>query len=798
MATTGPTGAAIRRPSSGWAARAWLFLTFGALIPAVVSLSPPWLRMSLNNAVAALAIAAVAVGARRHLKWRERRPWWLVTGALVAFWIAGMARFAVPGLTVAPSPATVFIPKFIAAPGYAMLAWALMILLRRRRTGTDDPALTDALLIGTGLASIVCGQLAIPAIEQARVSTAVATFAGLFPAADVLVMVVLAFLLLSHGPHPPAMWLLTLSISMYLAADLAYLTIALAPRVSPGVVVAFDALLPVGFVATGAAALHPSTRLLAAPPPKPATVRRSTVIQGLVLTVVIAAPAVLALLGSGGAGWSKVIRTTLTILFAVMIAWRIGHSAMRWRAAEADASWRAAHDPLTGLSNGDHLDVTLTEWCQRVGPDPREYIRLLLIDIDQFRNVLGIWGRSVGDELLRAVAQRLTQIAHPDDLVCRLAMDKFVVLSPPAEEPPAEEPGAETELARRIIREIAVPFALSVGPVRVTVSIGLATTRDTARDAQALIHAADTAMFDAKDAGKNTWRGYDPTVEERVRRSATLERALRAALDQGELSVHYQPIVDLRRGCLSGFEALMRWTSPDLGQVSPTEFIPIAEYTGVIVTSGAWLLERAASQTVTWNARRPPHAHPLHVSVNLSSRQLRDPALVDQISTILIRTGLPTSALWLEITESRAIDDPKESIEILRSLRDLGITICVDDFGTGYSTLSYLTSLPASVIKIDRSLTSGIAATPDAEAVVHSVISMAHILDRTIVAEGVETATQHQWLQAHGCDFGQGYFYGPPRDARAQSVRVTSGEPWNAALRPLALRGERGRGHRPR
>lgn len=355
-------------------------------------------------------------------------------------------------------------------------------------------------------------------------------------------------------------------------------------------------------------------------------------------------------------------------------------------------------------------------------------------------------------------------------------MDTFVIALASV---PAGETGSTT--GARLISEFVLPFTASAGAVGVTASVGVSSTRETARVPQSLVHAADTAMYSAKETGRNRWSGYDNAVDERLQRRAIIERAIRGAGDRDELSVHYQPIVDLGDEALVGFEALMRWESPELGRVSPAEFIPVAESTGAILASGLWLLERATAQTVAWNTLRLPRGSALHVSVNVSPRQLCDPALPDLVRAVLDRTGLPSSALWMEITESLPLDDPTVALNVLRCARELGVTLCVDDFGSGYSSLSCLTAVPAKIIKIDRTLITVLGRDGrnegDGEGLVLSVIRMAHALRRMVVAEGVETPIQRDWLRAHHCDLAQGYLYGPPRDASAQTPRVRAGGP---------------------
>jgi diguanylate cyclase (GGDEF)-like protein/PAS domain S-box-containing protein len=422
---------------------------------------------------------------------------------------------------------------------------------------------------------------------------------------------------------------------------------------------------------------------------------------------------------------------------------------------------RATHDALTDLPNRELLTDTITAWCNEAG-DGRLDASLVFLDLDRFKTVNDRWGHSIGDELLCAVASRLSAIVRSEDLVCRVGADEFVIaLASPDHSALAES------LAVRLLDAFCEPFSLSVGDIEITPSIGIAESSGPA-DALDLIRDADTAMYRAKGSGRNGYAVFAEAMRDQVRRRADLEQALRGALKLGELSVQYQPIIDLLTGELSGFEALMRWNHPELGMISPLEFIPIAEDTGLIVASGAWLLEEAATQLAQWRTERPDGAPPLHMSVNVSVRQLRNAALVDVVRGVLQRTGLPADALWLELTESGVFDDLELSLATLRALRGLGVVLCIDDFGTGYSSLTYLRQFPASIVKIDRSFVSGIGVNPDDEAIVRTVIAMAHALGQQVVAEGIETAEHRDWLRGQGCDFGQGYLYSPPRPAEVQ------------------------------
>ncbi|HWS33854.1 MAG TPA: GGDEF domain-containing phosphodiesterase, partial [Actinoplanes sp.] len=316
-------------------------------------------------------------------------------------------------------------------------------------------------------------------------------------------------------------------------------------------------------------------------------------------------------------------------------------------------------------------------------------------------------------------------------------------------------------VAGRILDLFERPFPLTVGQVVVSASIGVAKAGGSA-EALELIRDADTAMYKARGSGRNGYALFDTSLRDGLQDRMLLEQALRGALERGELYPAYQPIVDVASGEVDGFETLMRWEHPELGNVSPLRFIPVAEETGVIVEAGAWLLREAAGQLAHWRSQQPPCARELHMSVNVSVRQLRDRELVTVVRDVLACTGLPPSALWLEITESGVMEDLETALGTLTELHRIGVVMAVDDFGTGYSSLSYLSRLPVGIVKLDRSFVSGVGQHGADESIVRAVLAMAGALGLRVVAEGVETALQHDWLREQGCDLAQGWLFGKP------------------------------------
>ncbi|HEX8630084.1 MAG TPA: EAL domain-containing protein [Catenuloplanes sp.] len=764
MTEPGTPGGGTARPPS--AVAAWSVVGCGLVALVLYAVGPAALRMPLSLLISLGAIAGAVAGTLRQPNRAHRRAWWAIVASLSCFLGASVLRLVIPGAAVSTDlgPAT-FIPDLLVVPGYLMTGYALLHMLGRRKAAADDPARADALLVGLGAALATWAFLIAPHFQGSDLPPTVVLLNALFPMADVLLLVIVSRLVLADGIRQPSLWLLGASMCGLFVGDLLFSLQADRSGTSSSTQLAMDLAFLTGFVAMSGAVLHPTMRTLTQP--QTVQVGHLGVLRGAAIAVVLSVPMVVATLWPATTVWNGLVRLLIYTLLAITLLTRIvSNNNSRSRAEQVargaadEARHRATHDTLTELPNRELLTDTVTQWCDRSSAEGQE-ISLLFLDLDRFKLINDSWGHRVGDELLCAVASRLSAIVRGEDLVCRIGGDEFVVaLASPSHSAMAEG------LARRILAEFAEPFQLSVGQVTVTPSIGLARSEGTPH-ALELIRDADTAMYKAKAAGRNSYATFDTSLRAQVQKRADLEQSLRGALTRGELAVHYQPIIDLRNDELAGFEALMRWNHPELGSVSPLDFIPIAEDTGLIVPAGAWLLEQAAEQLARWRSQRPPDAPPLHMSVNISVRQLRDVNLVDVVSGALERTGLPASALWLEITESGVIEDPEYSLAILRHLRRLGVTICLDDFGTGYSSLTYLKRFPTRIVKIDRSFVNGVGNDQDDETIVRTVVAMAHALGQQVVAEGVETAVQRDWLRNLGCEMVQGWLYGAARPADA-------------------------------
>jgi diguanylate cyclase (GGDEF)-like protein len=424
------------------------------------------------------------------------------------------------------------------------------------------------------------------------------------------------------------------------------------------------------------------------------------------------------------------------------------------REAQEAVARLASEDALTGLANRGLLREQLEKRALKnnaVAPDTDDQgFALLCLDLDWFKDVNDTLGHWVGDALLKAVAERLTSSLRAGNVVARLGGDEFAVLLPRTNSTQKTE-----ALAKRILELLAQPYEIHGHRITAGASIGIALAPHDGNDPDLLLKAADMALYSAKAAGRGTYKFFHKSMAEQLRSKRQLEHDLRAAIENDELELYYQPLLNVADRTINGFEALMRWRHPIKGMVAPSEFIPIAEETGLITTLGAWALRKACERAITW----PDH---LYVAVNVSPTQFRSGDLVATVAETLSKTGLPPSRLELEITETILMQESESTVHILHQLRSSGVRISMDDFGTGYSSLSYLRSFPLSKIKIDRAFVKDLGATSASDIIIRSIIDIAKTLEMTTTAEGVETSQQFERLQALGCSEAQGYHLGKP------------------------------------
>jgi diguanylate cyclase (GGDEF)-like protein/PAS domain S-box-containing protein len=413
----------------------------------------------------------------------------------------------------------------------------------------------------------------------------------------------------------------------------------------------------------------------------------------------------------------------------------------------------AYHDNLTGLPNRSLLQDRLAHSIARAERSNKK-VAVLFIDLDNFKNINDTLGHDVGDELLRQVSRRLSECVRLEDTIARQGGDEFIVLLDGLD----DGRGASL-VAQKVLNALRKAFVLSGTDQHVSGSVGIALFPEDGRDAQTLMKNADTAMFHGKTQGKNTYQYFTAQMNIAVKRRMTLESALRRAVMNHDFLLHYQPQIDLDSGEILAVEALVRWKTEDGGMVSPGDFIPLAEETGLINEIGEWVLREACRQAKEWEDVGLPRRR---MAVNLSARQFSDRGFLDMVTRVLAESGLDPACLELEITESQVMRQTEGMIMLLNKLSEMGVQLAIDDFGTGYSSLSYLKRLPIQKLKIDQSFVRDITVDPNDTAIVVAIINMAKSLDLDTIAEGVETAGQLALLRSKGCHVGQGYYFSAP------------------------------------
>jgi diguanylate cyclase (GGDEF)-like protein/PAS domain S-box-containing protein len=428
------------------------------------------------------------------------------------------------------------------------------------------------------------------------------------------------------------------------------------------------------------------------------------------------------------------------------------------RAMALEIAHSAEHDFLTGLPNRMLLNERISQAIALAQRHAKQ-VALLFLDLDGFKHINDSLGHPIGDKLLQSIAKRLVICARTSDTVSRQGGDEFVVLLSEV-----QQSGDAAAAATRMLQAVAAPHSIDEHDLHVTMSIGVSVYPDDGLNAETLIKNADTAMYQAKENGRESYRYFKPDMNARAVERQSIEAGLRRALERNEFTLHYQPKIDFRTGAITGAEALLRWTHPTRGSVPPSQFIPIAEDCGLMLPIGNWVLRRACEQARAWIDAGLPSTK---MAVNVSSTEFRDEGYLGRLFAILSETCLDPSGLELELTESVLMKQVDSAAVILRALRARGVQVSIDDFGTGYSSLSYLGRFPLDALKIDQSFVGRIASAGDDASIVTAVIGMARSLALKVVAEGVETLEQVTFLRDHECDEAQGYYFSRPVSAEA-------------------------------
>jgi diguanylate cyclase (GGDEF)-like protein len=701
---------------------------------------------------AACGLVSMIVGPLIHRP-ANKRPWYWMSAAGALFLIGLLFR-----LDLVPVPGPIGVPDPWTFGGYACTAMFLAELLRLTHTGPDRTLWLDTAAVTAGSALIGWVMGVAPQLAKADHDLGSTVVNVVYPVMDAVLLALIVQLSFRRGSRAPAMRAGVVGMAALLLGDLAY-TFLWAEH--PGAVSPYpNVFYLVAYACIGLMAVHPSMRELsdvdARHTPSTSRVRRLFLFLGILLPTSIPVMLPTQNLLDG------VVRAVFMTVLATVIFLRLLGIIQAHQQAEARADYRATHDGLTNLPNRIALLESLDGHLAEIRAlDRPGYVNVFFLNCDHFKQINVSWGHSVGDQILVQLAERLRSVVSPGDFLARVGGDEFVLRID------TDEREQAAAVAARIMAIFLTPLAISSDRTTlVTPSIGIAQARySAAATAENMIRDSDLALYQAKSAGRSTFAIHDSMMHEQVLRWQRLADALRGALGRAEIRVVFQPI---RGGAgfseLIGWEALVRWEHPELGAISPVEFIPVAEDTGLIVDIGAFVLYVAVSQLKRWQDRynRPD----LHVSVNVSSVQLLRDDMVDRVSRVLAEIGLKPETLWLEVTESVLLERTKEALTTLNALADLGLRLVMDDFGTGYSSLSYLKDFPLHVLKVDQSFISHLVEDPRDRKLTKAIIDVAAALGlEGVVAEGVETEEQAATLLELGCSLAQGYLFGRPESA---------------------------------
>ncbi|MEP6462671.1 MAG: bifunctional diguanylate cyclase/phosphodiesterase [Frankiaceae bacterium] len=737
------SAAAMPRVRGSWTVGACFLLAAGVLT-AVYATNP-------ENSRGLIAYLAIGLGVGGAILWGTRRyrptictGWYLLAAAPP---LGGVGMALRRPLAGASNVLISLIPDFITIAAYLLLIAGLFSFLRARRGAGADSAL-DAGLMGVAALLLSWAMLISPVLATADMPAAYKAINGAYPTISVAVLFLGALIAMTEVRGLFAFWALALAWVGLITGDLVYALASVGTATLPLWVAncaycAFYGLL-------GAAGLHPSMVSLGRPAPK--RVRGYGGGRFVAVSIALLVPAAVVGLRPPHDADEQIVCGGLVAVLAVLVLIRITGAVNRHATSEVRLEQQANTDPLTGLPNRLRLTAFLEEALGRAHGASRG-LGVLFMDLDQFKTVNDNWGHETGDELLTVVARRLSATVRRGELVARVGGDEFVVVCENI-----DKPEDAVEVARRMLAQLADPVALRSANIPITSSVGVTAARPRTRavTVEDLLREADTAMYRAKARGGDDVVLFDESMRTEIAARIALERSLRGALERGELQMHYQPIVDLRTGSTTGFEALMRWQHPTMGPVAPDVFIPVAEDTGLIVALGRWAIEESAAQLCRW---RSEFGRPLTMSVNLSARQIHDAQLVETVRRALHENGLPGSALCLEVTETTLMDDVEATASTIDALKALGIRLSADDFGTGYSSLAYLRQYPFDEVKVDRSFVNGLGRGGDDDVIVGAVLSMAAALSLATVAEGVETPDQRDRLLDLGAHNAQGWLF---------------------------------------
>ncbi len=720
------------------------------------------------------AIAATVAGARAFQP-SHRWPFVVIMFGFVLFVAGGAARESLHTLGNLSASRSIT-PDLLTLPGYVLLGLGLLGFAHARRGGFDFDSLLDAVLVALASLAFAWSYLITPAIQHEHAPFKVRLVLVCYPAMSVFMVAIVMQIVTAGGKgRPLSQRLLLFALAMMVIGDAIYMFDDAHIWTVPGRLL--DLPYGLAFLAFGTCVLHPSMRDLCEP--VASSERAPTKGRLVLVSISLGLPLLVILSKLPAQTGDRLALVSISVVLTAAAILRVFRSLRAHARSEERLTEQATHDSLTGLPNRFLVFERLNQLLGHL-QDTDDDIALLFVDVDRFKLVNDSYGHSLGDELLVAVAARLRAETPPNSLIGRVGGDEFVVVVRTNDGLDGARISAE-----HLRNRFTEPFEVRDIEVWSSASVGVAlASRDEFTTAESLLRDADTAMYQAKEAGRDAVAIFDVEMRDRSLRRARLERDLHTALDNDEFVLHYQPVVSLDPIDVVGFEALLRWRHPHFGTVPPLEFISIAEDTGLIVAIGEWVLHTACAQLAEWG-RTLPGGREMRMAVNMSARQLRDPGLVEAAVAAASRSGVAPGAVCLELTESLLMDQSESAREALRALREHGFRISIDDFGTGYSSLAYLRAFQVDEVKIDKSFVDDLdhPDTPQ-ESLVAAIVAMAEALGVTTTAEGVETPRQAERLTALRVDALQGYLYARPTESAQVPGAVARVRQLRPALRP--------------
>jgi diguanylate cyclase (GGDEF)-like protein len=700
----------------------------------------PFVTGVCTGVVAVGGVACMLIGPNLHRP-RSTLPWRLLATASSVFLGGLLLR---PWATAQDGLAQATADVFTLA-GYALMV-ATLVTLNRARGPLERHALADGIIVCLGAGLVAALLFVVPALDISGRPKVISLIAGFYPLIDIVLLLLLLNLAFTTASKLASYRAFVIAMSALLVGDIGYAWIGARGELVGSPLLDLPFLLAYTFFAV--AALHPSMAWITKAVPsseQPWSFMR----LGLIIPALFA-PGLVAIVLNTEDRTGRVLLGVAFIGLVVTLLFRAVSAVHSLDRMQGTFRFQARHDALTGLVNrAELMDQVARLQGARKRSDPSVWV--LFLDLDGFKFINDSWGHETGDQLLVEVAARLENLTRSRAIVGRVGGDEFVVSGLLTRE-------QAVELAVRVQSTLRNPIEIEGLDLIVTTSIGMAEAT-MGEDAEGLLRDADAAMYRAKGAGRDTYMIFDDSMRQSVRDRVEIELALRHAVARGQLWISYQPIVNLETENVVGAEALIRWTHPVRGAISPTEFIPVAEETGMIIDIGAWVMRESVEQLGRW--RRSGVVSPdFFLSVNASTRQLRDHQLTKLTAELLADTDIPPNRLIVEITESVMMEQSDLVAEVLAGIRDLGVRLSVDDFGTGYSSLSYLSRYPVTGVKVDRAFVDGLGDVPGDDAIVRAVTAMARALRLGVIAEGVETVQQRNILRELGIEHAQGWLWG--------------------------------------